>query len=90
MVAIVGGVKKCEKEYKKILEDKNLKCKIFNTMCPNFKKKIENCECCIVFVNTVSHKMVKSCNEVCKKNNIKLFHLTSNGKDSLKERVQEF
>ncbi|MGL4533491.1 MAG: DUF2325 domain-containing protein [Fusobacteriaceae bacterium] len=87
MIAIVGGVKKCEKEYKKIMDEVNHKCKIFNTMCPNFKKKIENCQCCIVFVNTVSHKMVKSCNEICKKNNIKMLHLTNNGQEALKDSL---
>lgn len=87
MIAIIGGVKRCEKEYKEFLEKENIRCKFYNTLCPNFKKKIENCQCCVVFVNTVSHKMVKACNEVCKKNNIKILHLTTTGKEALKNSL---
>ncbi|MGL5054974.1 MAG: DUF2325 domain-containing protein [Fusobacteriaceae bacterium] len=87
MVAIVGGVLNSEKEYSKILKEKNKKCKILNTMCPNFKNKIENCEACIVFTNVVSHKMLISCSSICKKNNIKMIHLTSKGTTNLKKAL---
>ncbi len=88
MVAIIGGVKKCEREYIELLKKDNIKCKVFNTMCPDFKKKIEACETCVVFVNVVSHKLVKSCNEICKKKNIKLLYLKTNGVNALKENIE--
>lgn len=89
MVAIIGGVKGIEREYKDIMKNNDLKCKIYNQKCPDFEKKIKNCEACILFTRTVSHKMAVSCSKVCKKNNIKLIRLNSSSINSLKESIEE-
>ncbi|MGB6127528.1 MAG: DUF2325 domain-containing protein [Psychrilyobacter sp.] len=89
MIAIIGGVKGIEFEYKGLMKKNNLKCKIYNQNCPNFEKKIKNCEACIMFTNTVSHKLSISCNKVCKKNDIKLIRVHSSSINKLKESISE-
>jgi len=89
MIVIVGGIKGIEFEYKGLMKKNNLKCKIYNQNCPNFEKKIKNCEACIMFTNTVSHKLSISCNKVCKKNNIKLIRVHSSSINKLKESIEE-
>lgn len=89
MVAIVGGLKRGERDYMELLKSYQLKGKVYNTQCPNFCKKIKNCEMCIVFTNLVSHNMLNNCTKVCKSQNIPIIHLTSNGIQNLKENLEK-
>ena len=84
-IALVGGVKGIEREYKDVFQACDFKCKIFNTKCPQFDKKIKNCDACILFTNTVSHKLSKESSKVCKKNNINLIRVHSSSINKLKE-----
>jgi hypothetical protein len=88
-VALVGGVKGIEREYKEVFMSEDLKCKVFNTKCPQFDKKIKNCDACIIFTNTVSHKLSKESLKVCKKNDIKFIRVHSSSLNKLKEAVLE-
>ena len=45
MVAIVGGLKRGEREYLELLKSYNLKGKVYNTQCPNFVKKSKIVKC---------------------------------------------
>lgn len=87
MVAIIGGIKGIEREYKNTVEEYNLRCKIYNKTCPSFEKKIKNCEACILFTNTVSHKLSLSCKKICRKNSIKLISVHSSSLNKLKESL---
>lgn len=89
MVAIIGGLKRGEREYIDLLKNYELKCKVYNTQCPNFCKKIKNCEMCIVFTNLVSHNLVNNCTKVCKTNDIPIIHLTNNSIGKLKENLDK-
>lgn len=89
MVAIIGGLKRGERDYIELLKKYELKCKVFNTQCPNFCKKIKNCEACIVFTNLVSHNLLNNCTKVCKSQNIPIIHLNSTGIQSLKENLDK-
>ena len=89
MIAIVGGVKGIEREYKEVMKANDLKCRVYNQTCPNFEKKIKNCEACILFTGTVSHKLSSACSKVCKKNNIKLIRLHSSSINKLKESIEK-
>ncbi|MGL5052338.1 MAG: DUF2325 domain-containing protein [Cetobacterium sp.] len=89
MVAIVGGLKRGEREYLEILKSYKLKGKVYNTQCPDFCKKIKNCEMCIIFTNLVSHNLLNSCNKVCKTQNIPIIHLNNNGISKLKENLEK-
>jgi len=89
MIAIIGGIKGIEREYKNLMDEHNLRCRIYNKTCPSFQKKIKNCEACILFTNTVSHKLSLSCTKICKKNNIKLIRVHSSSLNKLRESLCE-
>lgn len=88
-LAIVGGVKGIEREYKELAKQYNFKCKLFNTKCPCFDKKIQQVDACILFTNTVSHKLSKESCKVCKKNNIPMIKTHSSSINKLKESLEQ-
>ncbi len=69
-LAVLGGIKSLEAEYKKILKSNRIKAKVMNTMVPSFDKVIGNVDGVIMFTDTVSHKMALSCSKLCKKREI--------------------
>ena len=88
-VAIIGGVKGIEREYLDIAKDCNFNCKLFNQKCPQFDKKIKNVDACILFTNTVSHKLsLESC-KICKKHGIKMIKVHSSGITGLRQTLEE-
>lgn len=88
-IAIVGGVKGIEREYKDIAKTCNCKCKLFNQKCPQFGKKIKSVDACILFTNTVSHKLSRESCKICKKHGIKVIKIHSSGITGLKQRLKE-
>lgn len=88
-VAIVGGVKGIEREYKEVAKEFNCRCKLFNKKCPQFDKKIKNVDACILFTNTVSHKLSTESCKICKKNGIKIIKIHSSGITGLKETFKD-
>lgn len=88
-VAIVGGVKGIEREYKDVAKVCNCKCKLFNQKCPQFDKKIKSVDACILFTNTVSHKLSKESCKICKKYGIKVVKMHSSGITGLKQTLEE-
>lgn len=88
-VAIVGGVKGIEREYKETVKEFNCKCKLFNRKCPQFGKKIKNVDACILFTNTISHKLSKESCKICKKHGIKVVKIHSSGITGLKQSLED-
>ena len=87
-LAIIGGIKGIEREYMEVAKEFNFKCKLFNIKCPQFDKKIQNVDCCILFTDTVSHKLsLESC-RICKKKGIKLIKTHSSSLTSLKQSLE--
>lgn len=69
-IAVVGGVKGSEKEYKTILEKYGFKYKLYNEKVVDFGKKIKNVEAIILFTGTVSHTLALESMRMGRKNNI--------------------
>lgn len=88
-LAIVGGVKSIEKNYEELAKDYNYKCKLFNTKCTNFDKKIKNVNVCILFTDTVSHKLSTECCKICRKQGIKLVRINSSSIHHLRNSLEE-
>lgn len=88
-IAVVGGVKGIERNYKESIEKHGIKCKMFNQKSPDFDKKIKNVDAVIIFTNTVSHKMSIECSKICKKNNIILKQPHSSSICKLEEALNE-
>lgn len=83
-LAIIGGIKSIEKNYEDLAKTYNYKCKMFNTKCTNFDKKIKNVNSCILFTDTVSHKLSTECCKICKKQGIKLIKANSSSINNLR------
>ncbi len=88
-IAIAGGVKGSERNYKELIKKYGFKSKVFNTKVNNFNKKIQNSDAIIVFTKTVSHKMSLECNKICKKKNICLKHVHSSSLSQLEKTLAE-
>lgn len=58
-IVIIGGHDRMVCNYKNICKKHKCKAKIFTQMPGDFKKQIGNPDLCVLFTNTVSHKMVK-------------------------------
>ena len=56
-VVIIGGHDRMVCNYKNICKQHKCKAKIFTQMPGDFKKQIGNPDLCVLFTNTVSHKM---------------------------------
>lgn len=68
-IVIIGGHDRMVCQYKKICKNHKCKAKIFTQMPANLSKQIGNPDLCILFTNTVSHKMVRcAVDEAGKKN----------------------
>lgn len=69
-IAVIGGVKGSEKDYKTIIEKYGFKYKVFNEKVVDFNKKIKNADAIILFTGTVSHNLAIASMKMCRKNNI--------------------
>lgn len=87
-IAIIGGVKGMEREYKDVIEKYGCKYKIFNQKVPDFDKKIKNVDGVILFTGTVSHKMAVDCCKLCKKNGVCLYRQHSSSINKLEEALE--
>ena len=59
-VVIIGGHDRMVCQYKKICKSHKCKAKVFTQMSADLDKQIGDPDLCILFTNTVSHKMVIS------------------------------
>jgi effector-binding domain-containing protein len=87
-IAIIGGVKGMEREYKEILEKNGCKYKIFNQKMPDFDKKIKNVDGVIIFTNTVSHKLTTNCVALCRKKGILMARTHSSSINKLEKSIE--
>ena len=58
-VVIIGGHDRMVCNYKNICKKHKCKAKVFTQMPGDLKKQIGSPDLCVLFTNTVSHKMVK-------------------------------
>ena len=88
-VAVVGGVKSLEYNYKMILKQNSNRFKLFNKMTPDFDKRIKNVDSVIMFTSTISHKMATNCRKLCRRKNILLVACHSSSINGLKVALKE-
>lgn len=69
-VYILGGLKRLEKEYKKIGKKHGCKTRVMNSQCSSCNKGLKDSDAVILMVDNASHKLAQSAKQTCKKNNI--------------------
>lgn len=71
-VVIIGGHDRMVCQYKKICKSHRCKAKVFTQMSADLDKQIGDPDLCILFTNTVSHKMVRCAVDESEKKNFKI------------------
>lgn len=80
-VVIIGGHDRMVCQYKKICKSYKCKAKVFTQMSADLNKQIGIPDLCILFTNTVSHKMVKCAVDEAGRKNFKIVRShTSSGR----------
>ena len=89
-VVIIGGHDRMVCNYKNICKQHKCKAKIFTQMPGDFKKRIGNPDLCVLFTNTVSHKMVKCAVEEAKRSKADVVRCHSSSGSALKQILEEY
>lgn len=84
-VVIIGGHERMECKYKSICKQHNCKAKIFTKKTGKLTNQIGSPDLMILFMNTVSHRMVKSAMAEANKNNIEIIKCNSSSGSALKD-----
>lgn len=66
-VAIIGGLKRLEREYKVLGLEEHVDVRIFNSCCPALTKRVALVDGVVIFTDTVSHRAVREVGRVAKK-----------------------
>ena len=88
-VVIIGGHDRMVCQYKKICKSHKCKAKVFTQMSADLDKQIGDPDLCILFTNTVSHKMVISALGEAKRSNIPVCRCHSSSATALNKILSE-
>ena len=75
--------------YKNICKKHKCKAKVFTQMPGDLKKQIGSPDLCVLFTNTVSHKMVKCALEAAKKKAVEVVRCHSSSGAALEQILEE-
>ena len=84
-VVIIGGHDRMVRQYQDICKSYRCKAKVFTQMSGDLKKQIGRPDLCVLFTNTVSHKMAKCAVEEAKRNNTPVVRGHTSSKAALEE-----
>lgn len=86
-VVIIGGHERMECKYKSICKQYNCKAKVFTKKSGKFGNQIGCPDLMILFMNTVSHRMVKSAMSEAEKNHVEVIKCLSSSGSALEEAL---
>ena len=89
-VVIVGGNERMAAKYEHICKEHGCKAKVFTKENGSLKKKLGSPDLLILFISTVSHKMVISVIQEAKKNSIPGARVHTSSATALKEALNEY
>ena len=82
-VVIVGGNERMAAQYEGICKEHGCKAKVFTKENGSLKRKLGSPDLLILFISTVSHKMVISASREAKRNKIPVAHVASSSASAL-------
>lgn len=88
-IVIIGGHDRMVRQYKQICKDYDCKVKVFTQMKGNLRGLIGQPDLCVLFTNTVSHKMVRCAVEEAKRSNTEIVRSHTSSQIALKEILKE-
>ena len=89
-VVIVGGNERMAGQYESICREHGYKAKVFTKEHGSLKKKLGTPDLLILFISTVSHKMVLSVTQEAKKNGIPIARVHTSSATALKAALAEY
>ena len=84
-VVIVGGNERMVCQYESICKNHGCRAKVFVKEKGSLKKKLGCPDLLILFINTVSHKMVTSAVDAAKRNNVTIARIHSSSASALNQ-----
>ena len=88
-VVIVGGNERMAAQYETICKEHGCKAKVFTKENGSLEKKMGCPDLLILFISTVSHKMVLSVTQEAKKNSIPVARLQTSSVTALRAALAE-
>ena len=88
-VVIVGGNERMAGQYEDICKEHGCKAKVFTKESGSLKRKLGTPDLLILFISTVSHKMVISVTQEAKKNRIPVKRIHTSSASALKAALAE-
>ena len=89
-VVIVGGNERMTAQYENICKEYGCKAKVFPKENGSLKKKMGSPDLLILFISTVSHKMVLSVTQKAKKNGIPIARIHTSSASALRATLSEY
>ncbi len=89
-IVIVGGNERMATRYEDICREHGCKAKVFPKENGSLKKKMGSPDLLILFISTVSHKMVLSVTQEAKKNGIPIARVHTSSATALKAALAEY
>ena len=88
-VVIVGGNERMAAQYESICREHGCKAKVFTKERGSLRKKMGTPDLLILFISTVSHKMVLSVTQEAKKNHIPVARVHTSSATALRSVLAE-
>ena len=89
-VVIIGGNECMEGRYKQLCREFNGKAKVFTKTKGPLLRQIRQPDLLVMFVNTVSHKMIHSATSAAKGSDTEIVHAKSASLSSLRSILEEY
>ena len=89
-VVIIGGHDRMVCNYKQLCKKYNCKAKVFTQMPSDLRRKMGTPDLCVLFTNTVSHKMVKCAVDEAKKNDVDIVRCHTSSQAALTQILEEY
>ncbi len=86
-IALIGGVKSLEKNYKLEADKRNIDLRVFNKATTGMALKVRNYNAVIIFTNFVSHRAKKEIMDMAKKSNMPVVMHHSSGVSTLRDSL---
>lgn len=86
-IVLVGGHDRMHDEYKEVGNKHGYKMKIFTQMPSRFNKSIGKPDAIVLFISTVSHKMVLTATKEAKRKSIPILRCYTSSRNSLEETL---
>ncbi len=89
-VVIVGGNERMANQYETICKEHGFKAKVFTKENGSLRKKMGYPDLLILFISTVSHKMVLSVTQEAKKNSIPVTKIHTSSATALRTALTKY